>query len=125
QARIDILHEQTEHLKHSEQAQGGELVTSAVDWTSSNLLPLGVRLLTSMHPYNMLVTNVPGPPMPLYLLGARIHALYPYAPLFNDHGLGVALFSYAGTLSWGIVGDWDSVPDLSDFADCLRRAFYA
>jgi hypothetical protein len=44
--------------------------------------------------------------------------------LFNEQGLGIALFSYAGTLSWGIVGDWDLVPDLSDFADALRRAFY-
>lgn len=125
QTRIQMLHEETEHLKTSEQAQGGELVTSAVEWTSSNLLPLGVKLLTSMHPYNMLVTNVPGPPVSLYLLGARIHSLYPFAPLFNEQGLGIALFSYAGTLSWGIVGDWDLVPDLSEFADCIRRAFYA
>lgn len=124
QARIQILHEETERLKQSEQAQGGELVTTAVDWTTSNLMPLGVKLLTSMHPYNMLVTNVPGPPVPLYLLGARIQALYPYAPLFNEQGLGIALFSYAGTLSWGILGDWDVVPDLSEFADCIRRAFY-
>lgn len=122
-ARIQILHDETERLKKSEQAQGGELVTSAVDWTSSNLLPIGVKLLTKMHPYNMLVTNVPGPPVPLYLLGSRIQALYPYAPLFNEQGLGIALFSYAGTLSWGIVGDWDVVPDLAEFADCIRRAF--
>jgi WS/DGAT/MGAT family acyltransferase len=124
QARIRILHEETERLKNSEQAQGGELVTSAVDWTTSNLLPFGVRLLTRMHPYNMLVTNVPGPPVPLYLLGARIEALYPYAPLFNEQGLGIALFSYAGTLSWGIVGDWDVVPDLAEFAEAIKRSFY-
>lgn len=122
-ARMQILHEETERLKTSEQAQGGELVTTAVEWTSSNLMPLGVRLLTSMQPYNMLVTNVPGPPLPLYLLGARIEALYPYAPLFDRQGLGIALFSYAGKLSWGIVGDWDLAPDLSEFADAIRRAF--
>jgi WS/DGAT/MGAT family acyltransferase len=122
-ARMQLLHEETERLKTSEQAQGGELVTTAVDWTSSNLMPLGVRLLTRMQPYNMLVTNVPGPPMPLYLLGARIEALYPYAPLFDRQGLGIALFSYASKLSWGIVGDWDLLPDLSEFADAIRRAF--
>jgi WS/DGAT/MGAT family acyltransferase len=121
--RMQMLHDETERLKASEQAQGGELVTTAVEWTSSNLMPLGVRLLTSMQPYNMLVTNVPGPPVPLYLLGARIHSLYPYAPLFDRQGLGIALFSYDGKLSWGIVGDWDLLPDLAEFADAIRRAF--
>lgn len=121
--RLQILHAETERLKRSAQAESGELVTTAVEWTSSNLMPLGVRLLTRMQPYNLLVTNVPGPPVPLYLLGARIEALYPYAPLFERQGLGIALFSYAGKLSWGIVGDWDLLPDLGDFAAAIRRAF--
>lgn len=121
--RFRELHRTTEELKASQQALAGEVITDAVDWTSSNLMPVGARLLHSLQPYNVLVTNVPGPQFPLYLLGARIDELYPYVPLFENQGVALALFSYDGKLNWAIGADWDLVPDVDVFARCLREAF--
>ena len=71
----------------------------------------------------MVVTNVPGPPVPIYLLGARMEEIYPLVPLFSGQGLGVALFSYDGTLSWGFNADWDALPDLHDFVEGVELEF--
>ena len=71
----------------------------------------------------MIVTNVPGPPTSLYLLGARVTDLYPQVPLFENQGLGVALFSYDGRLCCGINADRDIVPDLHDFIGALEDSF--
>ena len=71
------------------------------------------------------LTNVPGPPRPLYLLGARLTEIYPLVPLFTQQGLGIALFSYDGKLFWGFNADWDALPDLHDFADSIESNFEA
>jgi hypothetical protein len=76
-----------------------------------------------MHPYNLIVTNVPGPPASLYLLGARLLEGYPSVPLFEYQGLGVATFSYNGSLFWGLNADWDLVHDLHDFVGAIDTSF--
>ena len=63
-----------------------------------------------------MVTNVPGPQFPVYLLGARMEAIYPLVPLAQQQALGIALFSYDGGLHWGLHADWDALPDLHDLA---------
>ena len=121
--RLRALQEATAHLKRSQQARGGEVITGALDWTTANLVPLGAKLLHRLQPDNLMVTNVPGPPFPLYLLGSRIDELYPWVPLFENQGLGIALFSYDGKLTWSIGADWDLVPDVDLFVDDLAAAF--
>jgi diacylglycerol O-acyltransferase len=81
------------------------------------------RFAARRRTYNLLVTNVPGPPVPLYLLGARLLHSYPMVPLFSNQALGIALFSYAGGLYWGINADWDALPDLHNFAEAIERGF--
>ncbi|TMA39377.1 MAG: WSD1 family O-acyltransferase, partial [Deltaproteobacteria bacterium] len=73
--------------------------------------------------YNLIVTNIPGPQVPLYMLGAPLRSGYPTVPLFENQGLGVATFSYAGKLCWGFNADWDLVPDLHDFVEAIRDSF--
>lgn len=121
--RYRALQQATADLKRSEQALGGEVIAGTFDWTTTNLLPLGVKLLQRLQPYNLLVTNVPGPQLPLYLLGARIDELYPWVPLFENQGIAIALFSYDGKLHWSIGADWDAVPDVDDFVAALSEAF--
>lgn len=113
----------TARLKSSKQALGAEVLTRVTDWTPSTLLALGARLAHRGLPFNLVVTNVPGPQVPLYLLGARMLEIYPLVPLFARLGLGVALFSYAGRLHWGFNADWDVMPDLHDFARVTEEAF--
>jgi WS/DGAT/MGAT family acyltransferase len=116
--------ETTDYLKRTRQARGAKILGDLAELAGSlTFLHLGVRMMQLLNPYNLIVTNVPGPPVPLYLLGARLLAGYPMVPLFENQGLGVALFSYDGTLFWGFNGDWDLVPDLNHFANDVETSF--
>jgi len=122
--RFVQVRDTTLRLKQSNQARGAEVVAGILEWTSPSLLGMTMRLAAGAAlPFNLVVTNVPGPPDPLYLLGGRLEAVYPMVPLFVNMGMGIALFSYAGQLCWGFHADWDVVPDLADFVDALHAAF--
>jgi hypothetical protein len=110
-------------LRESRQVLGAQVLAAVSEWTSSTLLSLAVQLSTRSRPFNVVVTNVPGPQIPLYLLGAPLRRCYPMVALLENQGLGVALFSYAGRLCWGMVADWDLVPDLHDFVLDVTRSF--
>ncbi len=71
----------------------------------------------------MTVTNVPGPQFPMYLLGSQLLVQYPAVPLWAGHGVGIALFSYNGEVSWGLNADRDVVPDVAAFAASIEAAF--
>ena len=71
----------------------------------------------------MIITNVPGPRMPLYLLGARLETMFPQLPLFENQGLGVAVMSYLDRVGFGVVADWDVVPDVGRFARAIGASF--
>lgn len=115
--------EATGAVKRSHQVEATELIEEIGDWTATAVLTRLIRLTAARRPYNLVVTNVPGPPVPLYLLGAPLRESYPMVPLFQNQGLGIALFSYAGGLYWGISGDWDAVPDLHDFVVDIEHSF--
>jgi hypothetical protein len=72
--------------------------------------------------YNLVVTNVPGPQFPLYMLGRRLRGFYPKVPLTLNTALGIAIMSYDGQLDFGLLGDYDAMPDLEHFADDLRES---
>jgi len=112
----------TARLKESNEALGAEVLTRVSEWTGSTLLNLGTQLAKNTLTFNTVVTNVPGPQVPLYLLGARMDEAYPVVPLFVNQGLGIALFSYDGRLQWGINGDWDLMPDIEQFARYLSQS---
>jgi diacylglycerol O-acyltransferase / wax synthase len=117
------VRETTEHLKRTRQAQGAQILAGLSELAGSlTFLHVGVRLMNLLNPYNLIVTNVPGPPLPLYLMGARMVAGYPLVPLFENQGLGVAIFSYDDRLFWGFNGDWDLVPDLHHFANDVETS---
>jgi diacylglycerol O-acyltransferase / wax synthase len=117
------IRETTEKLKSSRDAMGAEMLTRAMSWTPSTLLSIGARLMTRAYPFNLVVTNVPGPQVPIYLLGARMLENYGLVPLTDYLGLGIVLFSYDGKLTWGFNADWDLLPDLHDFVTGTNEAF--
>jgi diacylglycerol O-acyltransferase len=100
-----------------------EMLTQVGEWTPSTLLALGARLATRVLPFNLVVTNVPGPQLPLYMLGARMVDNFGFLPLIDSLCLGVVLFSYAGKLCWGFTGEWDLLPDLRDFVGDIETSF--
>ena len=103
----------------------GTVLASVSEWTAPTLITLAMRLGMAGRASNLIVTNVPGPQIPLYLLGARMTETYPMVPLFTNQGLGIALFSYDGGLFWGLNADWDAVPDLHDLVEALGSEFEA
>ncbi|UCE86899.1 MAG: wax ester/triacylglycerol synthase family O-acyltransferase, partial [Deltaproteobacteria bacterium] len=122
--RFAHIRASTERLRQSKTAEGIGVFIRLVDWAGSSLLTsAGTRLAARLHPYNLIVTNVPGPQSPLYLLGARVLELHPQLPLFEKQGLGVAVLSYDGRVFCGFVGDWDLVPDLREFAGAIQASF--
>jgi diacylglycerol O-acyltransferase len=80
------------------------------------------RLTTHQRQVNLSVTNVPGPPVPLYLAGARLLELFPVAPILGNQTLTVGVLSYAGQLNLTAMADQDTCPDLEVFANGLRSA---
>jgi len=123
--RYHRIAEETVELKETNHALGASLLVQATSWTPSTILTSAMRLTgTSVRPFNMTVTNVPGPQIPIYFLDAMLEINYPMVPLWTNHGLGIALFSYRGEIAWGVVADADSVTDLDRFMDYLGEAFH-
>jgi diacylglycerol O-acyltransferase len=120
--RLRALKETTAELKRTEKTVAAGVLTGMAGWAGSSLLSLGVQLVLRARPFNLIVTNVPGPQRPLYLLDAKVLEVYPQVPLFSAQGLGVALFSYDGKLFWGINADYDLVPDLPEFTKALAAS---
>ncbi len=110
-------------LKRSRQSLGVQTLEDISDWTLTTLFAAFARLSTLSRAYNVVVTNVPGPQFPTYLLGAETRAVYPLVPLNRNQALGVALFSYNGKLFWGFNADWDAVPDLHDLVGATGKEF--
>jgi WS/DGAT/MGAT family acyltransferase len=121
--RLARVRRKTEELKATKQALGAETITQMTEWTGSTLLSLGSRLATLGTPFNSVITNVPGPRQQLYLLESPLLEVHPHVPLMGLLGLGIALFSYEGTLSWGFSADWELVPDLHQMVVATQRSF--
>ena len=121
--RLATVRSETERLKETNQALGAATLVRVSTGAPATLVALGARLAANARPFNMTVTNVPGPQFPLYMLDARMEASYPLVPLWESHGVGIAMFSYDGTVSWGINGDFAVMPDLNAFGDTVLEAF--
>jgi WS/DGAT/MGAT family acyltransferase len=112
--RLHAVRAQMEGLKQSHEAVAGEVLTSLSGFAPAMLLALGTRLafLFPQRSLNTVTTNVPGPQRPLYLAGRRMLQALPYVPLAGHVRVGVAIFSYDGSLNFGVTGDYDTAPDI-------------
>jgi len=110
-------------LKDGGGISGTAALEELADAAGAPLIGGLMRLSVRLRAFNVVVTNVAGPPAPLYLLGARLREVYPLVPLFERQSLGVAVFSYARTMFVGVVGDWHQVPDLHDVVGDLEESF--
>jgi diacylglycerol O-acyltransferase len=121
--RLDAIRVQMEGLKESKQAVAGEVLTSLSGFAPPMLLSLGMRAAVRLPQSNVhtVTTNVPGPQFPLYAAGRQMREAYPYVPIANNVRIGIAVFSYLGTLNFGVTGDYDTTPDL----DVLTRGIEA
>ncbi len=122
-SRYEAIKERTRHLKDTNQALGAATIVELSSGTPITLLSLANRVVgPRLRPFNMTVTNIPGPQFPMYLLEAQMLANYPMVPLWAQHGVGIALFSYNGRMLWGIQADYDTLPDSADLISALHSA---
>jgi diacylglycerol O-acyltransferase / wax synthase len=121
-ARLQVVRQAMDGLKESKQAVGAEVLTSVQNLAPPTILAQASRMNFSTRLFNLLVTNVPGPQFPLYALGRELQELFPVAFLPENHALAVAIISYNGGIDFGLLGDYDAMPDLDDFAAMLDAA---
>ena len=110
--RLDIVRRAMEGLKESKQALGAEVIAGLQDFAPPTLLAQASRVNFSTRLFNLIVTNVPGPQFPLYLLGREMQEIVPVAFLPENHALAIAMMSYNGKLDFGLLADYDALPDV-------------
>jgi WS/DGAT/MGAT family acyltransferase len=114
--------ESMEGVKKSRQAVGAVVLTNLAGFAPPTILSQAARLQARQPFFNLVVTNVPGPQFPLYLLGRRLRVLFPVVPLARRQALGIAVMSYDGHLGFGLLGDYDALPELEAIAEDLKWA---
>ena len=96
-------------LKESKQAVGAATLAAVNNLAPPTILAQASRLNFSTRLFNLIVTNIPGPQVPLYVLGRQLHDLFPVAFLPEHHALAVAIMSYNGSIDYGLLGDYDAL----------------
>ena len=121
-ARLDIVREELKGLKSGGQAVGAQVLTELSGFAPATVMGQASRVMARQRFFNVVVTNVPGPQIPLYLAGKRMIDTFPMVPLAKNQALGIALLSYAGRINFGLVGDYDLLWDLDVFADDVEES---
>jgi WS/DGAT/MGAT family acyltransferase len=121
-ARLRFVRGAMNGLKESKQAVGAATLTAVNNLAPPTILAQASRLNFSTRLFNLLVTNIPGPQVPLYVLGRKLEDLFPVAFLPEDHALAVAIMSYNGGLDYGLLGDFDAMPDIDVVADGIETS---
>ena len=109
-------------LKESKQALGAEVISRFNDFAPPTLLAQASRINFSTRLFNLIVTNVPGPQIPLYVLGRELQDVFPVAFLPENHALAIAIMSYNGGIDFGLLGDYDTMEDIEMIATGLNES---
>jgi diacylglycerol O-acyltransferase / wax synthase len=121
--RLGEISAQTADLKEKRQALSADLLLNMSDYLAPTLMSLAARAVHRQPFVNLIVTNVPGPQVPLYLMGARLIEAFPIVPLTQNLTVVVGILSYDGTLHFGLWADRDAGSDLEVLAGGIEDAF--
>jgi diacylglycerol O-acyltransferase / wax synthase len=110
--RLEVVRRSMDGVKDSKQALGAEVISRFNDFAPPTLLAQASRLNFSTRLFNLIVTNVPGPQIPLYVLGRELQDVFPVAFLPENHALAIAIMSYNGGIDFGLLGDYDAMEDI-------------
>jgi diacylglycerol O-acyltransferase / wax synthase len=115
--RLRVVRDEMGHVKAGKQALGAEVISRLNDFAPPTLLAQAARLNFSTRLFNLIVTNVPGPQIPLYVLGRELLDVFPIAFLPENHALAVAIMSYNGGINFGLLADFDAIDDVGVIAE--------
>jgi diacylglycerol O-acyltransferase len=119
--RLRFVSHAMDGLKESKQALGAEVIAGAQNFAPPTILAQASRLNFSTRLFNLIVTNVPGPQLPLYVLGREMLEAYPVAFLPENHALAIAIMSYNGQMNFGLLGDFDALPDIDAIGETIAE----
>ncbi|MFN8152179.1 MAG: wax ester/triacylglycerol synthase family O-acyltransferase [Solirubrobacterales bacterium] len=119
-ARLRTVREAMDDVKSSKKALGAEMITRFNDFAPPTLLAQASRINFSTRLFNLIVTNVPGPQFPLYVLGRELLDIFPVAFLPENHALAIAIMSYNGKIDFGLLGDYDAMEDVTLVAEGIE-----
>jgi diacylglycerol O-acyltransferase / wax synthase len=119
--RLHFVSGAMDGLKESKQALGAEVIAGAQGFAPPTILAQASRLNFSTRLFNLIVTNVPGTQFPLYVLGREMLAAYPVAFLPENHALAIAIMSYNGQMNFGLLGDFDALPDMDSISEHIAE----
>ncbi|MGH2697787.1 MAG: WS/DGAT/MGAT family O-acyltransferase [Actinomycetota bacterium] len=120
--RLQIISEAMIELKDSGQAVGAQVLTTLGEFAPPTIVAQASRVVARQRAFNLVVTNVPGPQIPLYTLGREMLEVYPVLPLSGNTTLGVALLSYNGAVGFGLLGDFETTEDIAELAEGIEKS---
>ena len=121
--RLTGIRQQMDSLKQRHQAVSAEILTAMLGVSAPEWLALGTQAAYRFPQplVQTVTTNVPGPRVPLYVLGRRMTVLYPFVPIGNSVRISIAILSYLDTVSFGVTADYDAVPDVDVLVQGIKR----
>jgi diacylglycerol O-acyltransferase / wax synthase len=120
--RLEAVREAMDDVKSGKQALGAEVIARFNDFAPPTLLAQASRLNFSTRLFNLIVTNVPGPQIPLYVLGRELEDVFPVAFLPDHHAIAIAIMSYNGGIDFGLLADYDAMDDVGTIAEGIESA---
>jgi len=114
--RLRLVREAMGDLKQSKQAVGATMMTQLTDFAPPTIAGQAARLQPAQRFFNLVVTNVPGPQFPLYLMGRRLLSVVPLVPLARRQAVCFGIMSYDGQVTFGLIGDYEAMRDLDSLA---------
>jgi WS/DGAT/MGAT family acyltransferase len=120
--RLLLVRDAMRRAKRSRQLMAAQTIVGLSDFALPTILAQASRLNFSTRLFNLIITNVPGPQIPLYLLGRELKMISPVAFLPRGHALSIAVFSYSGVISFGLLGDYDRMYDLKLVGEGLEES---
>jgi WS/DGAT/MGAT family acyltransferase len=121
-ARLQAVRQAMGQLKDSKQAVGAEVLAGVQNFAPPTILAQASRLNFSTRLFNLIVTNIPGPQFPLYVRGREMQDVFPVAFLPANHALAIAIMSYNGRMNFGLLGDYDALPDIGRIAEGVEAS---
>ncbi len=128
--RLAVISENTRGAKEDHNALGADMLQGWTEFAAPNTFALAARLYSSMNLadrhrpiHNLVISNVPGPPFPLYFAGAELQAAYPMGPVMEGAGLNITVMSYRDSVDFGFMVCDELLPDVWDLAGCVEPSF--
>lgn len=120
--RLALVHAATQELKESGRVAGSEAILRGAGQLPGFLKERAARLAASPRMYNLTVSNVPGPQIPLYAAGARVESIYPVIPITDDHALAIGVLTYAGWIHFASYVDPEALPQAPELGSLIEAA---